>query len=74
VSPAFFCHVPMLPAVMVGESAGMLMTVWGGNAARASISKPSGSGERKLPTFGSIISGKGGERRDCLAAGTRVSR
>jgi hypothetical protein len=29
-SPAFFCHVPMFPAVMVGESAGMVTTVWDG--------------------------------------------
>lgn len=27
LSPGFFCHTPMLPAVIVGESAGMVMTV-----------------------------------------------
>ena len=32
VSPAFFCHVPMFPEVMVGDSAGMLTTVCGGKA------------------------------------------
>ena len=26
-SPAFFCQAPMLPAIMVGDSAGILMTV-----------------------------------------------
>jgi hypothetical protein len=31
-SPAFFCHVPMFPAVIVGDKAGMLMMVWGGKA------------------------------------------
>jgi hypothetical protein len=30
VSPGFFCHVPMFPEVMVGESAGMVMIVWEG--------------------------------------------
>lgn len=31
-SPAFFCHAPMFPAVIVGDRAGMLMMVWGGKA------------------------------------------
>jgi hypothetical protein len=31
-SPAFFCQAPMFPAVIVGDSAGMLMIVWGGKA------------------------------------------
>jgi len=29
-SPTFFCQAPMLPAVMVGDRAGMLTTVCGG--------------------------------------------
>lgn len=32
-SPTFFCHAPTFPAVMVGDSAGMVMTVWDGKAA-----------------------------------------
>jgi len=66
----------MLPAVMVGDSAGMLMTVWGGNAvsrvlADARLLEAHGRHKR---TFRGIVSTEDRQRRIWLSSVILVSR